>query len=281
MKLLFENYKNLQNNYQNIENENVNLKNKIDEIVIIQNEGNKNNEPLIINNNINNIKQINKSVIINNTQNINIVQFGEENINEIDILEAMKIFLNSTGANIVSNIIQYLNLNLKYPQNNNICITDNSREIVKMHNGKKFVYKKFKNVKDEIVNKAVKNTRKIVKKYEEDENIKKTEDRKKKIKINETSLKLIEGISGETIVREEVNEKEKQLKIKNVKNVNKNVNKNVKTYKKYIPNDDDTESEEERDFTLDERLRIEHLDKKMQGLQNKTYENIKEELYNQ
>lgn len=292
MKILFENYKNLQNNYQkiennyqNLENENVNLKNEINEIKIIQKGGDKNNETQIINNTNNtNNKQINKGVIVNNTQNINIVQFGEENINDIDILEAMKIFFNSTGANIVSNIIHYLNLNLKYPQNNNICITDISREIVKMHNGKKFVYKKFKNVKDEILNKAVKNTRKIVKKYEDDENIKKTEDRKKKIKINETSLKLIEGISGETIVREEVNEKEKQLKIKNnaenVKNNVKNVKKNVKNYKKYNVLDDETESEEERDFTLEERLRIEHLDKKMQGLQDKTFENIKEELYN-
>jgi len=163
-------------------------------------------------------------------------------------------------------MIQYINLNLKYPKNNNICITDISREIVKMHNGKKFVYKKFKNVKDEIFNKTVKNTHKIVKKYKEDNNFKKTEDKQKKIKINETSLKLIEGISAETIVRDEVNEKEKQLKIKNY---TENTNKN-----------NETESKEERDFTFEERFRIEHLEKKKQGLQNKTFENIKEELYN-
>ena len=41
--------------------------------------------------------------------------------------------------------------------------------------------------------------------------------------------------------------------------------------------DDETE---ERDFTFDERLRVQHLDRKSEGLRNKTYENVKEELYN-
>jgi len=98
MKFLYENYNNLQNNYHKIENENMNLKNKIDEIEIIKKE--INNEPLIINNNNNNNLQINKSIVMNNTTNINIAQFGEEDINEIDIREAMKTFFNSTGANI-------------------------------------------------------------------------------------------------------------------------------------------------------------------------------------
>ena len=42
-------------------------------------------------------------------------------------------------------MLKYINLNTKYPENNNLCITDNAREIVKIHNGKKFVYKKYKN----------------------------------------------------------------------------------------------------------------------------------------
>ena len=53
----------------------------------------------------------------------------------------------------MSNMLKYINLNEQYPENNNICMTDLSREIVKIHNGKKFVYKKFKNVKDEILTK--------------------------------------------------------------------------------------------------------------------------------
>jgi hypothetical protein len=170
--------------------------------------------------------------------------------------EAIKTFLNSTGGNIVSNMLRYINLNEKYPENNNLCITDNAREIVKIHNGKKFVYKKFNNIKDEIVKKGIRNTHKIINKYKNDETIIKSEDRKNKIKINEVSLKLINGISGETIVREEINEKEPKVK-----------------------NEDD-ETEEEREFTLDERLKVQHLDSKSEGLRNKTYENIKEELYN-
>ena len=47
-----------------------------------------------------------------------------------------------------------------------------------------------------------------------------------------------------------------------------------------INQNNDSESEEERDFTFDERLRIEHLDKKREGLQIKSFENLKEELYN-
>jgi hypothetical protein len=168
----------------------------------------------------------------------------------------MKTFLSSTGGNIVSNMLKYINLNDKYPENNNLCITDNAREIVKIHNGKKFVYKKYKNAKHDIVKKGIRNTQKIIKKYKEDDTIVKTEDRKQKIKINEVSLKLIDGISGETIVREEINEKEPKVKNK------------------------DGESEEERDFTFDERLRVQHLDCKSEGLRNKTYENVKEELYN-
>jgi hypothetical protein len=37
---------------------------------------------------------------------------------------------------------------------------------------------------------------------------------------------------------------------------------------------------EERDFNLAERLRIEHLESKQKGLQEITFERIKEELYN-
>ena len=47
-----------------------------------------------------------------------------------------------------------------------------------------------------------------------------------------------------------------------------------------IVKNEDGESEEERDFTFDERLRIQNLDRKSKGLQDITYENIKEELYN-
>ena len=253
LEKLKEDMKFLMENYKNIEIENTKLKNEIE---IIQKGDNKNNNTQIINNNNNtqnnnDNRQINKGIIQQNF----IVQFGEEDIDKIDLKEAMKTFLTSTGGNIVSNMLKYINLNDKYPENNNLCITDNAREIVKIHNGKKFVYKKYKNVKDDIVRKGIKNTQKIIKRYKEDDTIIKTQDRNDKIKINEVSLKLIDGISGDTIVREEINEKEPEVKNKDGEIV-------------------------ERDFTFAERLRVENLDRKSEGLRNKTYENIKDELYN-
>ena len=116
---------------------------------------------------------------------------------------------------------------------------------------------------------VVKNTRKLMDNYENDDKFKKSNDIKTKIKINDVSLKLIDGMSGEDIVREEIREMQKLLNYKK-KSKNNIIN----------GEDDDSESEEEREFTFDERLRIEHLDKKREGLQIKTFDNLKEELYN-
>ena len=260
------------NNYEKIEKENINLKNKIDEIELIKNEEkpvNKINKKTInntnnTNSNNNNNNNINNGVV----NNINIVQFGEEDISKLNLPEAVKQFLISTGGNIASNMLKYINLNEKYPENHNICITDISRELVKIHNGKKFITKRFKNVKNDIMKNVVINTRKIIDNYENNDNFKKSADTKTKLKINDVSLKLIDGVSGEDIVREEIKEKEKLLNYKNNSKKDMDIS------------DEDSESEEEREFTFDERLRIEHLDKKREGLQIKTFENLKEELYN-
>jgi hypothetical protein len=267
---LKEDMKMITKNYEKIENENENLKKEIDEIKITQTEVNKNTDSSIVNNNSNN-NQINKGVILNTT-NIQIVQFGEEDIDKINLNDAMKMYLKSTGGNIASNMLAYLNMNKEHPENNNICITDNSREIVKIHNGKKFIYKKFKNVKNDILDKVLKNTRKIVTRFEDDENIKKSQDTKTKLKINDVSLKLIDGVDGEDIVREEIKEKERELKLKLKNNINDDEKNSVL--------DDETDTDEERDLTFEERLRVDHLNKKKEGLQIKTFENIKEELYN-
>ena len=255
-------------NYQHLENENINLKN---EIQLIQKEGNNSINKKYI------IKTTNKQIINNANNNINngiintinIVQFGEENIDKLNLLEAIKQYLISTGGNIVSNMLKYINLNEKYPENHNICITDISRELVKIHNGKKFITKKFKNVKNDIMKNIVKNTKKIMDNYENNSNFKKSSDTKTKLKINEVSLKLIDGVSGEEIVRDEIKEKEQLL------NLNNNSTTDINNSKV-----NNSESDEERDFTLEERLRIEHLDKKRDGLQIKSFENLKDELYN-
>ena len=272
MNLIINNYHNLENNYQKLENENINLKNKIDKIELIQKDSNDtiNNTNNTINNTNNTNSNNNNNNNINNgiVNNINIVQFGEEDISKLNLPEAVKQYLVSTGGNIASNMLKYINLNEKYPENHNICITDISRELVKIHNGKKFITKRFKNVKNDIMKNVVINTRKIIDNYENNDNFKKSADTKTKLKINDVSLKLIDGVSGEDIVREEIKEKEKLLNYKNNSKKDMDIS------------DEDSESEEEREFTFDERLRIEHLDKKREGLQIKTFENLKEELYN-
>ena len=222
------------------------------------NTNNTNNYNNILNKNQISNNQINNGVI-NNNLNVQLVQFGNENIDDLDIIEALNVYLKSTGGNILSNMLKYVNLNEKYPENHNICITDLSRELVKIFNGKKFIIKKFKNVKGDILGKVIKNTYKIVDKIENDKRIKITIDDKSKLKINKVSLNLINGTPAEDIVREEIRNNENLLK----------------NNPELIEN-----NQEERDFNLEEQIRIEHLENKRNGLQEISMERLKEELYN-
>jgi hypothetical protein len=218
-------------------------------------------------NNIKNTNQINNGVILNNNLNIQLVQFGNEDIDNMDSNEALNVYVRSTGGNILSNVLKYVHLNEKYPQNHNICITDLSRELVKIFNGKKFIIKKFKNAKEFILGKVVRNTHKLVDKIKNDGNIKITPEIAKKLRINEISVMLIDGCSPDEIVREEIRETEKALENDKNKNTKKSDNNSNK-------------SKKERDFNLAERIRIEHLESKQKGLQDITFERMKEELYN-
>ena len=203
------------------------------------------------------------SIVINNL-NVQLVQFGSENIDELDIKEALKIYLKSTGGNIISNMLKFVNLNEKYPQNHNICMSDLSRELVKVFNGKQFIVKKFKDAKEDILGKVIINTYKIVDKIENNDKIKKNDDYESKMKINKVSLKLINGDLPEDIVRGEIRETEKALNNDDILLITKC----------------DSEEKKERDFTIQEELRIEHLEGKQKGLHEITIERLKEELYN-
>lgn len=269
LNLLSGSYQNLEKENENLKKENNELKNSNHQVTNIQNTFN----------NTNNINNINNGIINNNNVNIKLVQFGSENIDDLDIKEALDIYMKSTGGNIISNMLKFVNLNEKYPQNHNICMTDLSRELVKIFNGKQFIIKKFKNAKGDILCKVIKNTYKLVDKIENNNSIKKTADVKKKMKINNVSLKLIDDYSAEDIVREEIREKEKLL-----------IDKKIKEEDTIIviedndtDNDSDSDSdveEVERDFTLEEKLRIEHLEDKKKDLQAIAFERLKEELYN-
>jgi hypothetical protein len=242
--------------------------------VKIKNTSINNNTDNSISHNTNQTNQTNNGVInynSNNTNNITVqlVQFGCENIDEIDSNEALNVYYKSTGGNILSNILKLTNFNDNYPQNHNICISDLSREFVKVFNGKKFIIKKFKDVKGDIMYKVIKNTQKLVDKIESDDSIVLSEYTMSKMKINNVSLRLINGDLPEDIVRAEVREKDKLLE-----------NKNTTDLKVSVDEEKSIDSEKEREFNLEERLRIKHLQSKQQGLIDISIERLKDELYN-
>jgi hypothetical protein len=242
--------------------------------VKIKNTSINNNTDNSISHNTNQTNQTNNGVINNNSNNTNnitvqLVQFGCENIDEIDSNEALNVYYKSTGGNILSNILKLTNFNDNYPQNHNICISDLSREFVKVFNGKKFIIKKFKDVKGDIMYKVIKNTQKLVDKIESDDSIVLSEYTMSKMKINNVSLRLINGDLPEDIVRAEVREKDKLLE-----------NKNTTDLKVSVDEEKSIDSEKEREFNLEERLRIKHLQSKQQGLIDISIERLKDELYN-
>ena len=277
LEKLKEKFKSMADENELLKKENNELKHThTDNNQTINNINNTNN--ILNKNHILNKNQINNGTVNNNNVNIvQLVQFGNENMDDIDIKEAFNTYLSSTGGNIVSNVLKLTNFNKKYPENHNICITDLSRELVKIYNGSKFITKKYKNVKGDILNKIVKNTRKIVDKIENDKMIKKSQDVQSKMKINGVSLKLIDGQSAEDIVKDEVIEKNKLLMIDS---------KEIKTKKNnsdeidYENSDTDSELEDDIEFNLEERLRIKYLENKQNGLINIAHERIKDELYN-
>ena len=272
-KKTFDELENLKKRFDMLLTAHEDLKNTITNQPVQATTNNNTNKNTTNNNNSNNTKnQINNGVINNNNNNVTVqlVQFGHENIDNLDTNEVLDVYSKSTGGNILSNVLKYVNHNEKYPENNNICITDLSREYVKIYNGKKFIVKKFKHAKGDIMGKVINNTYKIVNKIESDKKIRLSSNMRSKIRINKVSVQLIDGKPAEEIVREEIREAEGLLT---------NGNEKVLTLED-DGSDESDESKEERDFTLKEQLRIEHLESKRQGLQTISYERLKEELYN-
>jgi hypothetical protein len=233
-------------------------------------------------NSINNSNNKTTNNIQNNNVQVNINGFGKEDLDKLNILDAMRVYLKSTGGNIIANMLKYINLNCKYPENHNICISDLSREIVKMHNGKKYIYKKFKNAKYDIVDKIVDNIYEIVNKYK-DGDYKKSLDINSKLNINEVSLKLISGEELEEsddgkdsgvdsedddkINTDDESSRNTQDIINDLNNMDENIRKMI-------------ERREKESKNKSKQLNIEHLNSKRDGLQQITFEKLKEELYN-
>ena len=282
---------------EKIKTENELLKNCIPHITNTK----SNNTGNSINNGVVNNSVVNNG-LINSGNTINIVQFGKEDLSKMDFIEAMNVFLQSTGGNIIANMLKHINFNPAYPENYNICMTDLAREIVKIYNGEKFVCKKFKTVKDQIIGIISKHINGLCANYKKDIRSKNSEDILKKININNISLRLINNEDFEDLIKDDNNKQNNKIINKYSEKIlddetssddisneqicnsdstsdyettskmsNKNNNKNVK-------NNTDTDSDDElNDFQLE---KIAHLESKRQGLIEITGDKLKDELYN-
>jgi hypothetical protein len=255
--------------------------------------------PTVINNtNINNNNGLVNNGAIN-TNTINIVQFGKEDINKCDLVEMMNVYLKSTGGNIFSNMLKYINFNPKHPENFNILMSDLARENVKIHNGKKFITKKFKNVKNDILNVLSCHINSMCDNYIENPNIKKNNDVISKLKINDISVKLInnDDISPLLKISNKFNKSTKSTETKLLESKNKSnecdkSNKSDKSNRSNKSNRSEKsngsifkknyKSEENSDSELnsEEKINLEYYEKKREGLREIATEKIKDELYN-
>lgn len=219
-----------------------------------------------MNNTQNITKTINSNNNINNINNtINLVQFGKENLNNLDIKEAMNVFLKSTGGNIIANMLKFINFNPNYPENFNICMSDLAREIVKIYDGSKFVCKKYKNVQDQIINNISTNIYELCDKFIEDNNIKKTKNTLHKINLNNISLHLINNEDIEDLIKQQ-----------NIFN-DKTLIKNTEEENGELINITDVKNDE---LTFEQKQKIEHYESKKLGLYEITKEKLRDELYN-
>jgi hypothetical protein len=205
-----------------------------------------------------NNKAINNGNINNTNVQVTINGFGKEDLKKYNLVEMMSVYLKSTGGNIFSNMLKFINFNPSFPENFNILMSDLARENVKIYNGKKFVTKKFKNVKTDILNVLSSHICSMCDDYIDDPNTKKSEDILNKMKINDISVKLIN------------NDDITPLLIKNKSNDNDSEQKTD------VEGENDTEGE----LDAEGEKKLIHYESKRQGLQEITIEKLKDELYN-
>ena len=228
------------------------------------------NNGSVINGNVNNGAVNNGTVNNNNTTINHIVQFGKEDISKCDLIEMMNIYLKSTGGNIFANILKYLNFNPNFPENFNIFMGDLARENVKIHNGKKFITKKFKNVKGDILNSLSSHITTMCDTYVEDPKTKKNDDILGKIKINNISVKLI---NNDDITPLLTIKKEKNIKNKNIITDDNDLDSNTE-------NSSVNSDESDEYLDLEGEKKLVHYENKRHGLQEITTQKLKDELYN-
>jgi len=97
-----------------------------------------------------NIKNQNNGTI----NNINIIQFGKEDLSAIDNKPFFEA-LNAMGYNIPVKMVEGIHANDLHPEFKNIYISDINREKAMIHNGSSWILDKFDNVSDQILDKSI------------------------------------------------------------------------------------------------------------------------------
>ena len=156
-------------------------------------------------------------------------------------------------------------------------MTDNARELVKVFDGDKFVFKKFKNAKFDIIDRVSGNIFGIIGRYRAG-NYKKSADIDNKIDINSLSIRIIRGEELIVTDSDEEDEEDEEDKEDDVEIDDESENtKKIKEEEKRVKKEKERKKQKEKEA---KKKKYDHLNSKQDGLQKITFEKLKEELYN-
>lgn len=128
---------------------------------------------------------------INNLQIVNIQKHGNEDLNKIenkDLLMAMTK-QGVYGVGLLTNVIETIYVNQKYPTYQNIYITDENRQKCKIFNGKKWIFTDFKVIYS-LISKVLEHSRDKLEEFQE--KLKNNKNLYEKLKIFEKYLNFCE-----------------------------------------------------------------------------------------
>jgi hypothetical protein len=97
-----------------------------------------------------NVKNLNNGTI----NNINIIQFGKEDLSKIDNKEFFEA-LTQMGYKIPAKMVEKIHINDKYPEYKNIYISDINRGKAMVYDGKKWKLDKYNNISDKLLDKIL------------------------------------------------------------------------------------------------------------------------------
>ena len=144
-EIITNKYDKLEKNNIKLQKINLKLQNKMDKIV------NKNKYKITTNSN--NIQTITNNTVINNPT-IKLVEFGKENLKNIDFqvfIDAIK----SQGAGLYNKAIEGIHFNIDYPENQNIYISDLNRERVMIYKDEKWIIDNWETIFNELLEKVI------------------------------------------------------------------------------------------------------------------------------